>query len=607
MHDESSLTQLFRLLVGRLPGRILRCALGSLALSVVVALAQLSVVGFVSLLGAAVAAPQSVAGDSRLAWLREMAPGKIWDDPGLFLTALAVCCLVAVLSSNVLRVVNEYLVVKSMRETERYYSNRMLSGLIHMPYQWHMNNNSSDLVMAVYWSSHYGAMTRGVLALACDFFSAAIILAGVFIISPMVALGTLGTLGIVALIIYHLMKARLDYYSTQFRDVTLSRVRTFNLGIQGVKDVKIFGREEGVLRQADTQMKKAVEVGAKQELVRVLPTYFLETVGFALVLGVIILLTNQDVSYARVAGTVTLFAAAGWKILPSVGKMLSSVTGLRASWPYILKSEKYYREIADNKDVCAGTGAADVPGGIHDRLELDDIDFSYPGAESKGLDGVDLTIRKGQAIGVIGPSGAGKTTLVNILSGLLAVGSGAVKVDGKKMSREAFRVWQVNSIGYVPQSPYICDGTIEENVAFGLQGDVIDRDRVLECCRMAAIDFLDSLPQGVDTPIGERGVRLSGGQQQRIAIARALYKQPEIIIFDEATSALDTRNERTIQETIYSLKGAVTLVIVAHRLSTVAGCDEVYWIDAGRVRMSGTADEVLRRYGESQVEKSDAE
>jgi len=227
------------------------------------------------------------------------------------------------------------------------------------------------------------------------------------------------------------------------------------------------------------------------------------------------------------------------------------------------------------------------------------VSFRYAGVDSDSLSRIDMNILKGQVVGVIGHSGAGKSTLINVLSGLLTPHSGSIYVDSREVQGDALSRWQVGMIGYVPQSPYICDGTLAENVAFGLSGDEIDSDQVVECCRMAAIDFLDDLPQGIATPIGERGVRLSGGQQQRVAIARALYKKPEIIIFDEATSSLDTKSEKAIQETVYSLRGSVTLIVVAHRLSTVADCDEVYWIDKGKVRMAGSAADVLAEYKES--------
>ncbi|MCL0107953.1 ATP-binding cassette domain-containing protein, partial [Peptococcaceae bacterium] len=179
---------------------------------------------------------------------------------------------------------------------------------------------------------------------------------------------------------------------------------------------------------------------------------------------------------------------------------------------------------------------------------------------------------------------------------------GKVLIDGVELNDETRPAW-LKKIGYVPQSPYIYDGTLAENIAFGYQGDEIDRDKVLKVCKMAAIDFLKDLPDGIDTQIGERGIKLSGGQRQRVAIARALYLEPEVMIFDEATSSLDTKSEKAIQDTIYNLKGNQTLIIIAHRLSTVKDCDFLVWIEKGEVKMIGEPDEVLERYEGKQLEQ----
>jgi ABC-type bacteriocin/lantibiotic exporter with double-glycine peptidase domain len=234
--------------------------------------------------------------------------------------------------------------------------------------------------------------------------------------------------------------------------------------------------------------------------------------------------------------------------------------------------------------------------GFHNELRLEKISFRYHGASRNALSDIDLTIRRGQTIGIIGASGAGKSTLVDVIIGLLPPSTGRILLDGKEMDGPSMRAWEA-LIGYVPQTPYIAPASLAENVAFGLRHSDIDYDKVLQCCRLAAMgDYLHQLPDGLNTFIGERGVKLSGGQRQRVAIARALYHDPEVIIFDEATSALDSRNEESIQKTIYSLKNKQTLIIIAHRLSTVEGCDEIIWLENGKIEMTGSASKVLERY-----------
>ncbi len=204
-------------------------------------------------------------------------------------------------------------------------------------------------------------------------------------------------------------------------------------------------------------------------------------------------------------------------------------------------------------------------------------------------------MRKGSMVGIIGPSGAGKSTLVGILTGLLSPDSGCVSVDDVPLDAVRSAGWSVQ-IGYVPQTPFLLNASLADNVAFSRWGEAIDRDRVSACCRMAAIDFLDQLPEGLDTLLGERGTRLSGGQLQRVAIARALYSGPACIIFDEATSSLDGAAEAAIQRTINGLRDQMTLIVIAHRLSTVEMCDTVYWLEGGAVVDSGPAEVIVPAY-----------
>ena len=222
--------------------------------------------------------------------------------------------------------------------------------------------------------------------------------------------------------------------------------------------------------------------------------------------------------------------------------------------------------------------------------------FNYKARRANVLNDISFLIKKGQTIGFIGISGAGKSTLVDILIGLLVPSKGKVFIDGSELDDMGRQAW-MKTVGYVPQSPYIYDGTLAGNVAFGLRDSEIDRELVLDCCHRASLhDVLAELPDGIDTPIGERGVRLSGGQQQRVVIARALYPRPEVMIFDEATSSLDAKSEKGIQDTIYGLRGKQTLIIIAHRLTTVKDCDLLFWIEDGRIKMADTADKVLNEY-----------
>lgn len=567
----------------------------SFFLAAVVSVTQLSVVVGVSLLGATLSSPTSITESKYFNYVEFLMPQGYWSDPKIILLVVVGVCVGAVTVNNCAKLCNDYWVVTVAREVERSFGIQLLSGFLALPYEWHLSKNSSDLTMSVHWATHYGVFIRSATVIGGDILSVAIVLAGVLFLDPWIALCVVGVLGVIAVLLFSLMKSRVDYYSNEYREATLKNLRVVNLALQGIKDVKLFGREARLQTASDSKLERCVRMAAKQELFRISPMYILEVVGFLMIFALVFWMLFKGGEFSHIAGTVALLAAAGWKLLPSVNKILGAVTGLRVSWPFVQKAEAYFGDIqvAHRSSPCEQSFP--LAEGVEKRIELQGINFSYQGGGA-GLYDVDMAIEKGQAIGIVGPSGSGKSTLVNILSGLLCPQAGEILVDGKSLSSEAIKVWQVASVGYVPQSPYICDATLAENVAFGLWGDDIDQNMVRRCCEMAAMDFIDGLPQGINTPIGERGVRLSGGQQQRVAIARALYKKAEIIIFDEATSSLDTKSEKSIQETIYSLKGQVTLIIVAHRLSTIEECDQVYWIDAGRLHMAGSARAVLDSY-----------
>lgn len=591
----SAMLSVLRGIPGRVPGRICLRIYLLFFVAACVSFTQLAVVACVSLLAAALSSPESIVSSSMLASVKGALPGINWADSAVVLLMVAGGCVTFVVANNSLKLLNDYLCVNVAREVERCLGVQLLSGLLGLPYEWHVARNSSDLAMTVHWATHYGTLVRSAAVIVGDLLSVVIVLAGIFIIDPWIALCTVGLLGSFAGVLFSLMKSRLDYYSSEYRTTTLDNLRVVNMALQGVKDVKLFGREARLVEASDVLLTRCVRLAARQEVFRIAPMYILEVVGFLMIFGLVAWLLTRGGEASHIAGTVAFLAAAGWKLLPCVNKVLGAVAGLRVSWPFVQKAEEHFSEMAKQSSSSSEGEVVSKVHGLESGIALRDIDFSYQ-MNGHGLSNISMDIGKGQAIGVIGPSGGGKSTLVNIVSGLLSPGAGQILVDGEKLEGQALKGWQLSSVGYVPQAPYICDATLAENVAFGLWGDEIDRKWVLECCRMAAMDFIDDLPQGLDTPIGERGTRLSGGQQQRVAIARALYKQADVIIFDEATSALDTKSEKAIQDTIYSLKGQVTLIVVAHRLTTIEDCDQIYLIENGQVGMSGPARKVLDAY-----------
>ena len=388
-----------------------------------------------------------------------------------------------------------------------------------------------------------------------------------------------------------------------FRKFTNSRIKTWGeiqnfhkrmllqhlqQGFGGVKDVKILGTEEYFASQYGENLLKNSEVVRRFSIAQTLPRFGLEIltiIGLAVLVSTMVLLDSELPEILPVLG---LFGAAAFRLLPAVNRLISNFQIINVSRPQV---DEVFEDLDlpdqlnhKNSDRSTLTSA----------ISIVDISFSYAESLKNVVSGVSVKIGRGEAVGLIGSSGSGKSTLVDILLGLLEPNSGKVLVDGSDI-HDDLRGWQ-DQIGYVPQSIFLTDDTLRRNVAFGLPKDKIDDDAVRSAIRSAQLEeFVASLPDGMETVVGERGVRLSGGQRQRIGIARALYNNPDVLVLDEATSSLDTETEHGVMQAVQALQGDKTVIIVAHRLSTVEYCDRLYRLENAQIVDEGTFSEVTSR------------
>lgn len=460
---------------------------------------------------------------------------------------------------------------------------------LRQPYPFHLQRNSAELIRNAV--NEMNVFTFNVAVPIMTLAAEALVLPGVCIL--LLAVEPLGTfivvtvMGVVAWAYYSLAHRRIAAWGIARQQHEGLRIQHLQQGLGGAKDVKLLGRESEFLDQYAMHNAQSALVGQRQWTVQQLPRLFLEllAVGGLSVLVLVMLARGRDpVAILPVLG---LFAAAAFRLLPSVNRVLTSLQALRYGLAAV---NTLHKEL--HLPLPAAAVQRTAARTVCETLELVRVTYTYPGAPSPAIRNLSLTIRRGEAIGFIGGSGAGKSTLVDVLLGLLEPDSGEVRADGKNILH-SLRGWQ-DQIGYVPQSIFLTDDSLRRNVAFGLAASQIDERAVLRAIRAAQLEeFVQSLPQGLDTTVGERGVRLSGGQRQRIGIARALYHDPATLVLDEASSSLDYETEREVMQAVRALQGTKTIIIVAHRLSTVEHCDRLYRLEGGRLVETGAPSTML--------------
>ena len=450
-------------------------------------------------------------------------------------------------------------------------SKKLFRNYLKNDYSFHFSRNSANLIRNITTEIDQfgGAMTASINLIAE--------LLIVFGISLMLILYQPGatlflgiSLSLFSLLFYHFTKKYIYSWGKQRQLHQGKRIQYIQQGIGAIKQIKLLGREENFIDIYAFHNEKHGKINMLEHLMTRLPRYFLELIAVFCLSGLIILLTiNQSNQLIPIIG---LFAGAAFRLLPSVSRILGSAQGLRYTLP---STEVLFNEFktiyqTENKNTLDTIK-------FNEKLELKNLSFRYKESLKTDLKNINLKIKFGDSIGFIGKSGAGKSTLMDLVLGLIEPFEGSILVDGHNI-KENLKSWQ-SQIGYVPQEIYMMDDSLAKNIALGLRYDEIDFKLLKKAINLAQLDsFIESLPMGIDTEMGERGIRLSGGQLQRIGIARALYNDPKVLIFDEASSALDNETEKKIMHDINKLKGDKTILIIAHRLSTLENCDKVFKI-----------------------------
>jgi HlyD family secretion protein len=394
------------------------------------------------------------------------------------------------------------------------------------------------------------------------------------------------------IILFRIVRMRLASFGKATSDVTEQRFRLMNEGFGGIKDVLLLGRDADFIgRFNKTGNILAYSQGTANAIIQA-PRYLVELIAFgSIILLILYLMISYEANLGIILPILSIYAVGAIKLLPAFQQIYGSIGVIKAN----LAAFDSIREDLNNSFRVEPKKQIIEKKYLNPKqqISLKNIAFTYPNKEEPTLNQLSMTIPANSVIGVVGPSGAGKSTLIDIFLGLIEPQEGQLIVDHTIINGQNRRSWQ-NSIGFVAQSIFLSEGTIAENIAFGISHDQIDLEQVQKVIKLAYLDeFIQTLNDGIDTRVGERGVQLSGGQRQRIGIARALYHKAEVIVFDEATSSLDGVTEKMIMDAIHDFSGQKTIILIAHRLKTVQKCDKIFFINNGKVDDQGTYQELL--------------
>lgn len=471
-------------------------------------------------------------------------------------------------------------------------SARILRHFLTAPYTEVSQRSSAELLRAMDYSvmQVFNYTVNGLMYSVTNAIAIIAIATALIVVSPLPMLAAIVYFGIAALVFLRFVKPRATAAGVVMVDASLAGWRTAFAALGGIKELNVRGSQEHFVERYEAAQLRGARAGRVSSFLGALPRYMLEilfiiAIGLVLLVGV---LTGAGASSGGTLGLLAVFVAAGFRILPAVTGLLGSASNIKVGAPSL---DLVHREVIAARARAVAPEASTQALAFHDVLRVEDLGFTYPDTARPVLTAVGFDVPCGTSVAFVGGSGAGKTTLVDLLLGLHEPTTGRITVDGVDVADHR-RAWQRN-IGYVAQEVYVLDATLGENIAFDQDPDDIDHGLLAQVVEQAQLaDLVADLPRGLDTEVGEKGARLSGGQRQRIGIARALYRRPRLLVLDEATSALDNETEHRISETIAALHGEVTVVVVAHRLSTVRGADQIVFLADGRVQSRGTFEEL---------------
>lgn len=509
-----------------------------------------------------------------------------------FLLALGILVLILLITSLTFKALTTYFQVRFVLMLEYSVGKRLVQGYLHQPYSWFLNRHSAELGKNIL--SEAGLVVGSGINQSLEIISKGILVITLIILllitDPKLALIVGFVLGTAYLLIYLFTRSYLNRIGKQRLESNQERFTAVSEAFGAAKEIKVGGLEQIYIKRFSDPAKIFAKLQAIGIVIAQLPRYVLEAVVFGGMMVLILYLMRQTGSFNAAIPVITLYVFAGYRLMPALQQVYSSFTKLAFFGPSV---DKLYKDLKSLEPLKLNQDINTLS--LNTSITLKNINYNYPNTSRTALKDINLVINSRSNVGIVGSTGSGKTTTVDIILGLLEAQRGTLEVDGQVITKQNSRAWQ-RSIGYVPQNIYLSDDTVAANIAIGVDYKDINQEAIERVSKIANLHefIMNELPKNYQTTIGERGVRLSGGQRQRIGIARALYHNPQVLILDEATSALDNLTEKAIMDAVTNLSQNITIIQIAHRLSSVKNCEKMFLLESGRIKAQGTFNELIK-------------
>ena len=513
-------------------------------------------------------------------WLNEIA---YFDFSIYSYNEILIFCLVSIfvvyLSKTLFLVYLTYKQNIILENVVAHIQKRLYSKYLFQSYKNHLYKNLSQMMKDVQLESiYFKNFFRSMLTLIVELALVSSIILTILYLEPVGAISIGLIFGSLALLYFQVTKGKIKKWGDKRQSLDSYISKILMNSLSGIKEVKLLDKENFFLDRFTKNNSDKVKVASNHQTLTQISRFYLELITIVGMVSLILILISNGVNTSEIVTLLGVFVAAAFRMIPSINRIIAALQNLKYYTSSVeVINEELFNIPLNKKD-------KPIPFEFTKKTTIENLDFSYK--KKKILEGINLVIQKGETIGIIGESGSGKSTLVDLLNGLLKPTKGTIKVDDRNIE-EFITSWQL-SIGYVGQEIFLIDDTIRANIAFGIEEEKIDHNKINQVLKASQLSkFIRELENGVETRVGDRGIQLSGGQRQRIGIARALYHNPSVLIFDEATASLDDQTEKQVMRSIYNLKQNKTMIIIAHRISTLNQCDKIYEIQHGQIKLKG--------------------